>query len=112
MGVYWLACCANRPLPRQSASCLRWSVSPIPRTPGTGNSGSSLPLHHAVCSGSLQAVRVLVDAGAKLTTRDTAWNGTALGWAEYYQREHESGEQSKHYAEIAAYLRDKGAKDD
>lgn len=55
---------------------------------------------------------MLVDAGAKLTTRDTAWNGTALGWAEYYQREHESDEQSKHYAEIAAYLRDKGAKDD
>lgn len=69
-------------------------------------------LHHAVCSGSLEAVRVLVDAGAELNTRDTAWNGTPLGWAEYYQGEHERNERDKQYAEIAAYLRDKGARDD
>lgn len=69
-------------------------------------------LHHAVCSGSLEAVRVLVDAGAGLTTRDTAWNGTPLGWAEYYQGEQERDERGKQYAEIAAYLREKGARDD
>jgi len=63
------------------------------------------PLHHAVCSGSLEAVRVLVDAGAKLSTRDTAWNGTPLGWAEYFQGEHERDERGQQYAEIAAYLR-------
>jgi len=53
----------------------------------------------------LEAVRVLVDAGAKLSTRDTAWNGTPLGWAEYFQGEHERDERGQQYAEIAAYLR-------
>src|SRR3989449_8439844 len=65
-------------------------------------------LHHAVGSGSLEAVKVLVEAGANLSTRDTAWNGTPLDWAEHYRGEH----QRRQYAEIAAYLRRKGAKDD
>jgi peptide-methionine (S)-S-oxide reductase len=56
------------------------------------------PLHHAVCSGSLEAVRVLVDAGAGLTTRDTAYDGTPLDWAEHY------GDKPG-YGEIADYLR-------
>jgi hypothetical protein len=34
------------------------------------------PLHHAVWSGSLAAVKVLVEAGAKLTTRDKAEDAT------------------------------------
>jgi ankyrin repeat protein len=63
------------------------------------------PLHHAVCSGALDAVQVLVEAGADLGTKDTAWQGTPLGWAEYYlQSEHDV----KRYAAIAAYLREKG----
>ncbi|MGH7548361.1 MAG: ankyrin repeat domain-containing protein [Gemmatimonadales bacterium] len=66
------------------------------------------PLHHAVCSGSLEAVRVLVDAGANMSTRDTAWNGTPLGWAEYYEGEHARDERGQQYAEIAAYLRATG----
>ncbi len=70
------------------------------------------PLHHAVCSGSRETVMVLVDAGAKVNTRDTAWKATPLGWAEYYVNEHERDERAKQYAEIAAYLRDKGARDD
>ncbi len=41
------------------------------------------PLHHAVWSGSLAAVKVLVEAGAVLTTRDKAEDATPLGWAEY-----------------------------
>jgi peptide-methionine (S)-S-oxide reductase len=53
-------------------------------------------LHHAVYSGSLDAVKVLVDAGAALDARDTAYDGTPLDWAEY----------GKH-AEIAEYLREK-----
>jgi peptide-methionine (S)-S-oxide reductase len=69
-------------------------------------------LHHAVCSGSLDAVRVLVDAGAGLDTRDTAWNGTPLGWAEHYQAEHERDARGRRYAEIAAFLRARGARDD
>ncbi len=39
------------------------------------------PLHHAVSSGSLETVKVLVEAGADLTTPDTAFHGTPLGWA-------------------------------
>jgi hypothetical protein len=52
------------------------------------------PLHHAVWSGSPEAVKVLVEAGASVDIIDTAWNGTPLGWAEY------SG-----HGEIADYLR-------
>jgi peptide-methionine (S)-S-oxide reductase len=56
------------------------------------------PLHHAVYSGSLDAVRVLVEAGANLSVRDTAYDATPIGWAE-----HSKGKQP--YDEIAAYLR-------
>jgi len=63
------------------------------------------PLHHAVCSGSLEAVRVLVDAGANLSTKDTAEDATPLDWAEHYQGEHERDQRGEQYAEIAAYLR-------
>jgi peptide-methionine (S)-S-oxide reductase len=56
------------------------------------------PLHHAVGAGSLEAVTVLVEAGASLDARDTAYNGTPLGWADY------AGNKPPH-AEIAEYLR-------
>jgi len=52
------------------------------------------PLHHAVGSGSMDTVKILVKAGAKLDTLDTIYSGTPLGWAEYGNKE-----------EIAAYLR-------
>jgi len=52
------------------------------------------PLHHAVGSGSLDTVKLLIDAGANFNAVDTAWNGTPLGWAEYGNME-----------DIAAYLR-------
>jgi peptide-methionine (S)-S-oxide reductase len=49
-----------------------------------------------VYSGSLDAVKVLVEAGADLETKDTIYEGTPLGWAEY-------GKQ----VEIAEYLRER-----
>ena len=52
------------------------------------------PLHHAVWSGSLETVKILIGAGADLHAKDTAWNGTPLGWAEYGNRD-----------EIARYLK-------
>lgn len=55
-------------------------------------------LHHAVYSGSLDAVKVLVEAGADLDLKDSIYEGTPLGWAEY-------GKQ----AEIAKYLRERAA---
>lgn len=51
-------------------------------------------LHQAVASGSLDAVRVLVDAGADLRLRDRIYRGTALDWAVHLE-----------HPEIAAYLR-------
>ena len=56
------------------------------------------PLHHAVSSGSLEAVTVLVEAGARLDVRDSAHDGTPLGWAEHY------GGDDPRYGQIAAYL--------
>jgi hypothetical protein len=44
------------------------------------------PLHHAVWSGSVDTVKVLVNAGASLDTRDTDFDGTPLGWALYGNR--------------------------
>jgi hypothetical protein len=64
------------------------------------------PLHHAVCSGSLDAVRVLVEAGANTGTKDKAWGGTPLGWADHYINEMKSGGATKEYAAIATYLRE------
>jgi hypothetical protein len=67
------------------------------------------PLHHAVWSGSLEAVKVLVEAGANLTTKDKAEHATALGWAEYAQTLPAAANRGKQYREIAAYLREKSA---
>lgn len=67
------------------------------------------PLHHAVCSGSLDTVKVLVNAGAKLTARDTIHGGTPLGWAEHYVGEQTSAEAKGRYTEISAYLKAKGS---
>ena len=67
------------------------------------------PLYHAVWSGSLAAVKVLVEAGAALTTRDKAEDATPLGWAEYAATLSATATQGKQFGEIAAYLRDRGA---
>jgi hypothetical protein len=75
----------------------------------TGFYTHATPLHHAVWSGSLDAVKVLVEAGARLDTRDRAEQATPLGWAEYAQGKQKDGERAKQYTEIAAYLREKGA---
>jgi peptide-methionine (S)-S-oxide reductase len=53
------------------------------------------PVHHAVSSRSLETVKVLVEAGARLDVADTAHNGTPLGWAKY---------GGAGYEEIVAYL--------
>ena len=66
------------------------------------------PLHHAVWSGSLDAVKVLVEAGANLRTKDRAEHATPLGWAEYAATSPESATRGKQYREIADYLRQKG----
>lgn len=54
-------------------------------------------LHHAIDAGSLEAVQVLVDAGARTDIRDRAFGGTALDWAQYLER-----------TEIASFLSSRG----
>ncbi|HSU16110.1 ankyrin repeat domain-containing protein [Longimicrobium sp.] len=56
------------------------------------------PLHHAVDSGSLGAVKVLVEAGAPLDARDRVYDGTPLDWAEHLGR----GEIARCLRELAA----------
>jgi hypothetical protein len=58
----------------------------------------STPLHQAVAAGNDAVVQLLVEHGARLDIRDTIWNGTPLGWADYCGQ-----------PEIAAYLRTHGA---
>lgn len=91
------------------AEALRWMIDlgVDVNSPSADLYSHATALHHAVYSGSLEAVKVLVDAGADLTKKDTAWSGTPLGWAEHYRGEHQRDERGKHYAEIAAYLRDR-----
>jgi ankyrin repeat protein len=64
------------------------------------------PLHHAVCSGSLEAVKVIVEAGASLEIRDRAERATPRGWADYYVGEAGSEEKKQRYLQIAEYLRE------
>jgi len=61
-------------------------------------------LHQAVSSGSLAAVKVLVEAGADRGKKDKVYDGTPLDWAEYLQRD--AGEEVKErFGRIADYLR-------
>jgi peptide-methionine (S)-S-oxide reductase len=76
--------------------------------PSAGLHAHGTPLHHAVSSGSIEAVKVLVEAGAKVNVKDKAWNATPLGWADHYVSEGQDTRPDRQYAEIAAYLRSRG----
>lgn len=58
----------------------------------------STPLHQAVAGGHLPMVQLLVTRGARLDIRDSMFDSTPLGWAEYLKQE-----------AIAAYLLARGA---
>jgi peptide-methionine (S)-S-oxide reductase len=82
-----------------------------PTTVSARNQSHATALHQAVCSASLATVRVLVDAGADLNCRDTVYDATPLGWAKYFGQHEADQSRAKQYAEITAYLCDKGGKD-
>jgi ankyrin repeat protein len=63
-----------------------------------GYHSHATPLHHAVWNDKADVVRLLVERGARLDIRDTVYDGTPLGWANYGGR-----------TEIAEYLRERGA---
>lgn len=48
-----------------------------------GNHAHSTPLHQAALSGHDAVVRLLVERGARLDTKDTIHQGSPLGWAIY-----------------------------
>jgi hypothetical protein len=77
-----------------------------PTTVSAQTQSHGTALHHAVWSGSLDAVKILVEAGADLNRRDTAYDATPLGWAEY-ALQGQKEESEKQYREIATYLREK-----
>jgi hypothetical protein len=63
-------------------------------------------LHQAICSGSMEAVKLLVEAGADLRATDWMYQGIPLDWAIYLQTEDEVDEGMKEkYREIESYLR-------
>jgi peptide-methionine (S)-S-oxide reductase len=65
-------------------------------------------LHQAVASGSLAAVKVLVEAGADTGRRDKVYEGTPLDWADYLQRDPEvREEEKKKFGRILEYLRER-----
>ncbi len=71
---------------------------------GTGFHTHATPLHQAVCSRSLDSVRLLVEAGARIDLADKVYGGTPLGWAIYMQTEDTDKQHKKEYAVIEAYL--------
>jgi len=67
------------------------------------------PLHQAVYSGSLDSVKLLVEAGADLNATDKIYEGTPLGWAVHMQNnEGFDNATGKKFELIAAYLKGKG----
>jgi peptide-methionine (S)-S-oxide reductase len=85
---------------------LALGVGPTTVSAQTQSHGTAL--HHAVWSRSLEAVRVLVEAGADLNRRDTIYGATPLGWATHAEQGEKEESRAKKYSEIAAYLREKG----
>jgi ankyrin repeat protein len=70
-----------------------------------GSHPHATALHNAVCSGSLEAVKLLVEHRAEVDKKDTAYQATPLDWAEYYVREQQHYQSTKQYVEIVGYLR-------
>ncbi|MEP6610359.1 MAG: ankyrin repeat domain-containing protein, partial [Mucilaginibacter sp.] len=71
---------------------------------GTGFHTHATPLHQAVYSRSLDTMKLLIDAGARLDLTDKAYNGTPLDWAIYMQTEDIDEEHRKEYTAIETYL--------
>jgi peptide-methionine (S)-S-oxide reductase len=61
-------------------------------------------LHQAVYSGSLDSVKILVEAGANLNLEDRVYQGTPLGWAQYLQREEKDENLKEKYSQIEKFL--------
>jgi hypothetical protein len=74
-------------------------------SPYSGFHSHATPLHQAVWSGSLETVRLLVEAGADLNAADKVYGATPLGWAEYAPSEGGDEAALLNFAQIGSYLR-------
>lgn len=74
--------------------------------PAEGFHSHATALHQAVWSSKLEAVKVLVEAGARMDLKDKIYEGTPLGWAMYSltSDEFEDPTAKDRYTEIAEYL--------
>ncbi|MDN5289097.1 MAG: ankyrin repeat protein [Mucilaginibacter sp.] len=70
----------------------------------SGFHSHATPLHQAVCSGSLYAVKLLVEAGADTDVKDRTYQGTPLGWAAHMQTDEGHDDDKNKFKEIEAYL--------
>ncbi len=73
----------------------------------SGFHSHATPLHQAVSAGSLESVKLLVEAGAKLDAVDKIYDGTPLEWAKYLQTDSADKADKKKFALIASYLLEK-----
>lgn len=48
-----------------------------------GTHSHTPPIHQAIAAGHLEVVKLLIERGARLDIKDTIYQGTPLGWAEY-----------------------------
>lgn len=74
--------------------------------PAEGFHSHATALHQAVWSSNLEAVKVLVEAGARLDLKDKVYKGTPLGWAMYSLTTEgfENPGTREKYTAIAEYL--------
>ena len=74
--------------------------------PAEGFHSHATALHQAVWSSKLEAVKVLVEAGARMDLKDKIYEGTPLGWAMYSlsTEEFEDPTAKDRYTSIAEYL--------
>lgn len=71
-----------------AAETARWEAVPRLLELGFGVEGRNgrNALHHAAAGGRLEAVRLLLDAGADASSRDPIYKATPLVWAEFFNR--------------------------
>ena len=81
-----------------------------PDTVSRRNQSHGTALHHAVWSGELAAVKLLVEAGGDLTRRDTLHHATPGDWAVYGAGQAGDAAAGARYRAIAAYLKDRDPK--
>lgn len=71
-----------------AAATARWDAIPRLLELGFAIEGRDgrTPLHHAAAGGRLDLIRLLIDAGADVTTRDAVYKATPREWAAFFSR--------------------------